>query len=301
MTVLRQELSLRQELLGLVSHEALYNVVCVCEDGEVHHNRLSVGLVYPVIRDHDTILLPGVSVSQLSDHITRVLKTRLDEVHEDETLEENEIIEKKTVNNNEVIYSQKIEETQDEPVMNNIHPKKKLSSRTRKNISTPNRSHPEAERRSRNPRCMKCSACKLPDCRKCRFCLDMKKYGGPGVKKQSCELRLKCSGKKIASKTKTSNKRKRHDSSDLDNDDEADKDKEEEEDIQPPETLASDSLKCQHCAFVGKSEHGVKKHTVRYHRTCPTDDQDTPQDNSTHQRKYSEQWYLSSKTPADQH
>ena len=41
-------------------------------------------------------------------------------------------------------------------------------------------------------RCFKCEACQLPDCRKCVFCKDMKKYGGKGVKKQSCEMRPKC-------------------------------------------------------------------------------------------------------------
>ena len=44
----------------------------------------------------------------------------------------------------------------------------------------------------RKGRCMSCSSCLKPDCRKCKYCLDMKKYGGPGVKKQSCEFRPKC-------------------------------------------------------------------------------------------------------------
>ena len=39
-------------------------------------------------------------------------------------------------------------------------------------------------------RCNKCVNCLKPDCRKCTNCLDMKKYGGPGRMKQSCEERL---------------------------------------------------------------------------------------------------------------
>ena len=41
-------------------------------------------------------------------------------------------------------------------------------------------------------RCFNCEPCQLPDCRKCVFCKDMKKYGGKGVKKQSCVMRPKC-------------------------------------------------------------------------------------------------------------
>ena len=35
-------------------------------------------------------------------------------------------------------------------------------------------------------RCGKCSNCLVPDCGTCVYCKDMKKYGGPGIKKQSC-------------------------------------------------------------------------------------------------------------------
>ena len=41
-------------------------------------------------------------------------------------------------------------------------------------------------------RCGTCEACLTPDCRSCKYCLDMKKYGGPGIKRQPCKLRPKC-------------------------------------------------------------------------------------------------------------
>ena len=39
--------------------------------------------------------------------------------------------------------------------------------------------------------CGSCKPCTAPDCQKCIFCLDMKKYGGPGTKKQRC-LKRRC-------------------------------------------------------------------------------------------------------------
>lgn len=50
--------------------------------------------------------------------------------------------------------------------------------------------------RTRVMRCSKCAGCRAPDCMKCRHCLDMKKYGGPGLRKQSCKSR-KCIAPKI--------------------------------------------------------------------------------------------------------
>ncbi|RLN89968.1 hypothetical protein BBJ28_00006298, partial [Nothophytophthora sp. Chile5] len=43
--------------------------------------------------------------------------------------------------------------------------------------------------RTRVMRCGECAGCRAPDCMKCRHCLDMKKYGGPGLRKQSCKDR----------------------------------------------------------------------------------------------------------------
>jgi len=48
------------------------------------------------------------------------------------------------------------------------------------------------KRPKRINRCFKCENCMAPDCRKCLYCKDMKKYGGRGTKKQSCVERKKC-------------------------------------------------------------------------------------------------------------
>ena len=38
-------------------------------------------------------------------------------------------------------------------------------------------------------RCGECTDCKMADCGMCIYCLDKKKYGGPGRKKKCCEKR----------------------------------------------------------------------------------------------------------------
>ena len=40
-------------------------------------------------------------------------------------------------------------------------------------------------------RCGECAGCRASECKKCRACLDMVKFGGPGLMKRSCERR-KC-------------------------------------------------------------------------------------------------------------
>ncbi|KAI9906996.1 hypothetical protein PsorP6_004035 [Peronosclerospora sorghi] len=53
-----------------------------------------------------------------------------------------------------------------------------------------------ASARTRVVRCGDCQGCLAPDCMKCPHCLDMKKYGGPGLRKQTCKSR-KCHAPKI--------------------------------------------------------------------------------------------------------
>lgn len=50
--------------------------------------------------------------------------------------------------------------------------------------------------RTRVMRCGKCHGCQASDCMECQHCLDMKKYGGPGLRKQSCKNR-KCVTPKV--------------------------------------------------------------------------------------------------------
>ena len=172
---------------------------------------------------------------------------------------------------------------------------------------------------SRKARCMSCPACVQPDCRVCKYCVDMKKYGGPGVKKQSCELRPKCQSKVKKSKRERSKRKsnndwsglkKRSSSSDLDEDEffnDLNNSCEEElfeEDLENTEVISENcdkaneecaknfavsseddeslcvkteeetgSLKCNNCEFIAKTETGLKKHKIRYHRgECSKDD-----------------------------
>ena len=40
--------------------------------------------------------------------------------------------------------------------------------------------------------CKECENCLVKDCRRCVFCRDKAKYGGPNIKKQRCELKERC-------------------------------------------------------------------------------------------------------------
>lgn len=44
--------------------------------------------------------------------------------------------------------------------------------------------------RRRRTRCGQCENCQRDDCGECRTCKDMKKFGGPGRMKQSCQKRV---------------------------------------------------------------------------------------------------------------
>lgn len=46
--------------------------------------------------------------------------------------------------------------------------------------------------KSINLRCNNCANCFAKDCGSCISCLDKPKFGGPGVRKQSCIKRRKC-------------------------------------------------------------------------------------------------------------
>eukprot|EP00164_Ancoracysta_twista_P001936 GFYU01002545.1.p1 GENE.GFYU01002545.1~~GFYU01002545.1.p1 ORF type:complete len:930 (-),score=185.20 GFYU01002545.1:272-3061(-) len=51
--------------------------------------------------------------------------------------------------------------------------------------------HLDGDKKSRGGRCGFCTGCLRGDCGSCKNCLDMPKFGGPGVKRQACLLR-KC-------------------------------------------------------------------------------------------------------------
>ena len=68
---------------------------------------------------------------------------------------------------------------------------KKILLRRRNGKSAP-ASKCKGLKKAKRWRCGACEACQRPDCRRCLFCKDMKKYGGAGVKKQSCIQRPDC-------------------------------------------------------------------------------------------------------------
>ena len=47
-----------------------------------------------------------------------------------------------------------------------------------------------AKKNHRFKACSKCEGCRRENCGECTYCLDMPKFGGPGLIKQKCETRL---------------------------------------------------------------------------------------------------------------
>jgi hypothetical protein len=71
-------------------------------------------------------------------------------------------------------------------------PKDVRSTRLKREAETPKKLNPQNDKKYGRMRryCGTCKGCSLPeDCGQCTHCLDKPKFGGPGIKKQKCELR----------------------------------------------------------------------------------------------------------------
>ena len=55
-------------------------------------------------------------------------------------------------------------------------------------------------------RCGECDACTRPNCGHCTYCLDMKRFGGPNIKKQAC-IHKRCQNKRYAPPTRVTPER----------------------------------------------------------------------------------------------
>ena len=312
----------------------------------MNYNRLAIGLIFPQLQDHDLVLCPDFSSQELTENMNKTLCSDSGEDKQSGEQHQEDTEESANFDNNNG--NDSTSESEQEALKEKVS-RKKSSRKTKRQINR-NRSKASrpknasesscfsedenslnkksAQRKSskkrplakevalsgRKGRCMSCSCCLKPDCRKCKYCLDMKKYGGPGVKKQSCEFRPKC----VANDRESAKKKKiekdgetARTSSDLDevesievsidvvSREETDRRAEEirsadtiQQD-QPPLSPASSTdssisqqsltielypeeqtncakpggLKCTHCEFIGKTETGLKRHTVRYHRS----------------------------------
>ena len=312
----------------------------------MNYNRLALGLIFPQLQDHDLVLCPDFSSQELTDNIKKTLCSDSDEEKHGGEQHQEDTEESADFDNNGNDLSSGQESEGDK--VSRKKPSRKTKRQMNRNRSKASRPKTASESSSfsedenigvnkkapprkslkkrplakevvsgRKGRCMSCSSCLKPDCRKCKYCLDMKKYGGPGVKKQSCELRPKC----VANDRESAKKKKiekdgetARTSSDLDelesievpidvvSKDATDRQGEEirsadtiqqDQDPQSPASSTGSAishqsltiklytdeqtncanllepleLKCTHCEFIGKTETGLKKHTVRYHRS----------------------------------
>ena len=308
----------------------------------MNYNRLAIGLIFPQLQDHDLVLCPDFSSRDLADNLNKTLGSDSGEDKPSGERHQGDTEGSAGFDNNGNDSSSEQESLKDK--VSRKKPFRKTKRKINRNRSKAFRPKNASESSSfsedensfnqksamrksskkrpfarevvsgRKGRCMSCSCCLTPDCRKCKFCLDMKKYGGPGVKKQSCELRPKC-----VANDRESAKRKKIEKggetartcSDLDevesievsidvvSRDETDRQADE---IRSADTIQQDQsplspasstdssisqqsltiklytdeetncakpleLKCVHCEFIGKTETGLKRHTVRYHRS----------------------------------
>ena len=291
---------------------------------QVRCNRLIAGLLFPTLKDEDLVICPDWASTDLSGTVKNILGDIEDTVKEEPSSEQED-------------FQSFVHKHNDNNPGDNLCTKQNISSerRTRSRVSYKVFDEEEANKNSsmninkksafypglgsggsRKARCMSCPACLQPDCRACKYCVDMKKYGGPGVKKQSCEHRPKCHAKEkgkemiSSSRSDTDTKcssdlddveslddptdenvyfdRKRHDNTqacqkysttkssrsfDMDRKNSYDsascaKLSQSSEDESLSAKTLDESLKCSHCEFIGKTETGLKKHKIRYHRSC---------------------------------
>ena len=291
---------------------------------QVRCNRLIAGLLFPTLKDEDLVICPDWASTDLSGTVKNILGDIEDTVKEEPSSEQED-------------FQSFVHKHNDNNPGDNLCTKQNISSerRTRSRVSYKVFDEEEANKNSsmninkksafypglgsggsRKARCMSCPACLQPDCRACKYCVDMKKYGDPGVKKQSCEHRPKCHAKEkgkemiSSSRSDTDTKcssdlddveslddptdenvyfdRKRHDNTqacqkysttkssrsfDMDRKNSYDsascaKLSQSSEDESLSAKTLDESLKCSHCEFIGKTETGLKKHKIRYHRSC---------------------------------
>ena len=282
--------------------------------------------MFPQLQDHDLVLCPDFSASELALSIQRTLESPVTEdpaavsqlgnnssSESEEETPRPRVTRKKHLrrtrrqaNRSKAAESSECSSFSDDEDYtvdkNGFLPHKKSTRRTlnlRESFPAKRSSSTKESVGGRKGRCMNCSSCLTPDCRKCKYCTDMKKYGGPGVKKQSCELRPKCvaNDSEAGKKKKKVRKDEARSSTDLDEVESIDVEAVDEirsgdtigtggSPVSPASSVLSplsspvklsnedqiDSakhtpLKCTHCEFIAKTESGLKKHSVRYHRS----------------------------------
>ena len=62
-------------LRELVTNESYWNVILFCRDGAVAHNRLIIGLLFPVLSDEISVICPDHSVQDIADLVAGILDT----------------------------------------------------------------------------------------------------------------------------------------------------------------------------------------------------------------------------------
>ena len=69
----KHEVRLKHDLQSLLDYEPFWNVMMVCSDGTIGHNRLAVGLVFPQLQDQGIVICPDHSIQDITDLINKTL------------------------------------------------------------------------------------------------------------------------------------------------------------------------------------------------------------------------------------
>ncbi|XP_044068067.1 uncharacterized protein LOC122883434 isoform X2 [Siniperca chuatsi] len=81
----------------------------------------------------------------------------------------------------------KEEEQEDGDISINTEP---MKMKTKRKENPPTYTPTPSPRLKRRTACKQCAACLREDCGKCIYCRDMRKFGGPGTKRQKCRFRV---------------------------------------------------------------------------------------------------------------
>lgn len=78
---------LKCELSQLMYQAGYLNVKVVGKDGTLYHNRMTIGLIFPELKDESTIIIPDITVQEITEKINKLFDVDIDmmETISDET------------------------------------------------------------------------------------------------------------------------------------------------------------------------------------------------------------------------
>jgi len=76
---------LKSGLAQLMYHAGYLNVKVIGKDGTLYHNRMTIGLIFPELRDESTIIIPDMTVQEITHEINKVFRVEVDDMDSKES------------------------------------------------------------------------------------------------------------------------------------------------------------------------------------------------------------------------